>query len=123
MRGNPGMFGGLFWFPRRCGWKDRTAWLQWGWGGKDSEVSVFHGLMLLSGWSPEVGSLKLMKEFAAFMGGRLLVGTEHRSLQTACGQQGRASVPVAQPLDMSAGGESVSGKGPLPAHTWCRGHP
>lgn len=64
-------------------------------GRTHSEVSVFHGLMLLSGWSPEVGSLKLMKEFAAFMGGWLCVGTEHRSLQTACGQQGRASVPVA----------------------------
>lgn len=44
MRGNLGMFGELFWFPRQCGWKDRAEWLGWGWGGKDLGMSLSHGL-------------------------------------------------------------------------------
>lgn len=44
MRGNLGMFGELFWFPRLHGWKDGAEWLWWGWGGKDLEVSLSHGL-------------------------------------------------------------------------------
>ena len=39
------------------------------------EVCVSHRLMLLSGWSTEVGNLKVMKEFVAFVGRLFHVGT------------------------------------------------
>lgn len=39
-------------------------------------------------------------------------------LDSARGKQGRACVPVAEPLDMTAGVKAGSGDGALPAQTW-----
>lgn len=43
--------------------------------GRLLEVCVSHWLMFLSGWFTEVGSLKMMKEFVAFVGRWFHVGT------------------------------------------------
>lgn len=80
MRGNLGMFGELFWFPRQCGWKDRAEWLWWGVGWEGLGGVSFSWAVLLSGWPSEVVSLKLMEKFVAFVGRHFHVEAQHDSL-------------------------------------------
>lgn len=117
MCGNLGMFGELFWFPRQCGWKDRTGWLWWGWGGKDLEVSLMGctslWLVHRGGKPQDDGKVCCLYRWKLPCGDTALL-----SLDRACGKRARACGPAAEPEDMTSGVKAVSGKGALllPTH-------